>query len=150
MRICLKNSVAVVLGEKSAEQRNSGKMSLGVQERHNRASMETQSGAKAPPAATLSQSLGPLPPRWPLPTELHGPVLFTLALQKETNIQMKEPFHKKAPPPRPLLSRWLWTVVSSRPSSFAARLGAPSLFQAACYPLDLDTTSTQTSSLCRS
>lgn len=38
MIICLKNSVAVVLGENSAEQKNSGKMSdncLGVQGRHN-------------------------------------------------------------------------------------------------------------------
>lgn len=54
------------------------------------------------------------------------------------------------PPLRPLLSRWLWTVVSSDPSSFITRLGAHFHFQAARYPLDLDITSTQTSRLCLS
>lgn len=145
MIMCLKNSVAFVLGENSAEQKNSGKMSdncLGVREQHNSSLHGDPERSQSSPCFHSEPKLLLALPSLAASHGAGWPALFTLALQKETNIQMKEPFHKKAcspprlpPPLRPLLSRWFWTVVSSDPSSFITRLSAHFHFQAACYPL---------------
>lgn len=164
MIISLKNSVAVVLGENSAEQKNSGKMSdncLGVQGRHNSSHGDPERSQSSPCLHSEPKPLLALPSLaashgagWPSVVHLGSP-----KRNKHTNERAIPQKGHFSPPPLPpclppplrlLLSTWLWTVVSSDPSSFITRLGAHFHFQAARYPLDLDITSTQTSSLCLS
>lgn len=145
MIICLKNSVAVVLGENSAAQKNSGKMSgncLGVQERHNsslhgdpeRSQSSPCLHSEPKPLLALPSLAASHGAGWPSVVHLGSP-----KRNKHTNEraipqkgQFPPPTHL-LPPLRPLLSRWLWTVVSSDASSFTTRLGAHFHFQAACY-----------------
>lgn len=95
----------------------------------------------------------PLPCRFPRSWMASVVHLGSPKRNKHTNeraIPQKGLFSPRLPPPlRPLLSRWLWTV-SSNPSSFITSLSVHFHFQAACYPLNLDITSTQTPSLCLS
>lgn len=157
MILCLKNSVAVVLGENSAEQENSIKMSdncLGVQEQHNISLHGDPERSQSSPCLHSEPKLLPALPSLAASHGAGWPVLFTLALQKETNIQMKEPFHKKGlfspglPPPPPSTSQQM--AMDSDSSSFITRLSVHFHLQPAGYPLNLDITSTQTSSLYRS
>lgn len=131
------------------EQKNSGKMSdncLGSNRGVMRASMETQSGAKAPLVSPLSQSLCLFSPPLLLPTELDGPALFTFSKKKQTH-KWKSRSQKGLFFPV-CLSADRFGLLRSCRSSLGSAL--PFHFQAAYYPLYRDITSTQTSSLCLS
>lgn len=159
MKSYLKNSFAIVLGDNSAKQKNSSKMSDnclgGARAAQQQPPWRPREEPKLPlfPLCAKAFACPPLPCRFPRSWMASVVHLGSPKRNKHTNeraIPQKGLFSPRLPPPpRPLLSRWLWTV-SSNPLSFITSPSVHFHFQAACYPLNLDITSTQTPSLCLS
>lgn len=161
MIICLKNSVAVVLGENSAAQKNSGKMSgncLGVQERHNsslhgdpeRSQSSPCLHSEPKPLLALPSLAASHGAGWPSVVHLGSP-----KRNKHTN-ERAIPQKGQSPPTPYLLPSVRFSADGFGPLSPQIPRRSPRgsvlifIFKRPVITLDLDITSTQTSSLCLS